>query len=239
LIPNCANTAEIWRDEVRKAGLGELHLCAVQFYGITDPRPWGFDAAVEFPPHGWLVQDNLPDTPPTLTNDKFEGYIFDYHKTVNWALHKGLPDYRWYRAAFPGWDNTARRQHTPHIFANSNAMEFERWMTEILRQTCIMNEPEHQLVFVNAWNEWGEGAHLEPDEQTGLLNLMALNSALNTAKQQAWPLAALRRLREAGDYVDRHHDELHLLNYLRGQEQAARGLAARMRSADLNLLRGG
>jgi tetratricopeptide (TPR) repeat protein len=234
LIPNCRETAEIWREEVRKAGLGELHLCAVQFYGITDPAPWGFDAAVEFPPHGWLVQENLPDHKLKMLNKNFKGQIFDYGKAVDWALSKSIPDYRWYRGVFPGWDNTARRQDTSHIFADSSHIKFEYWLTEVLRQTVTMAPPEHQVVFVNAWNEWGEGAHLEPDDKNGQLNLMALNSALKTARQEAWPLSVLGRLRQAGDYPGRSTDERALLAHLLGQEQSLATLAAQLRATGVN-----
>ena len=234
LLPNASATAAIWREEVLKAGLGELHLCAVQFYGVTDPAPWGFDAAVEFPPHGWLGQENLMVPQPELINPDFKGYIFDYDKCVDWALSKPIPDYRWYRGAFPGWDNTARRQDTPHIFANSNPFSFERWLTAALRQSVIMAPPEHQIVFVNAWNEWGEGAHLEPDEAGGHFNLMALNSALKTARDSGWVLTLLGRLRTRGDYPERTSDELRLVNHLRGHEQALRALSDRLRATGSN-----
>ncbi|WP_407530193.1 glycosyltransferase WbsX family protein [Methylobacterium oryzisoli] len=230
LLPDCKETAAIWREEVRRAGLGELHLCAVQFYGITDPTPWGFDAAVEFPPHGWLVQENLPDTRPELLNDKFNGYVFDYDKSVDYALRKPIPDYRWYRGVFPGWDNTARRQDTPHIFHNSNPLAFERWLTEVLRQTVLMAPREHQVVFVNAWNEWAEGAHLEPDQANGMLNLMAVNAALKSIRHESQPLAILSRLRRFGEYPERSRDERLLLNLLRGNEQSTKVLTAMLRN---------
>ena len=230
LLQDSRKTADLWRDEVLRAGLGEIHLCAVQFYGIQDPRDWGFDAAVEFPPHGWLVQENLPDVPPTLLNENFTGNVFEYSKAVDWALTKTYPPYTWYRGVFPGWDNTARRQDTGHTFANSDASQFERWLTEVLRQTIIMQPVQNQLVFVNAWNEWGEGAHLEPDEATGRLNLMALNSALNAAKKHAWPLSLLKRLREPGDYEGRQNDERSLLSLLRSYERGNAALMNKLRS---------
>ncbi|MGH7887417.1 MAG: glycosyltransferase WbsX family protein [Candidatus Binatia bacterium] len=230
LIPNCADSMAIWREEVRRAGLGELHLCAVQFYGITDPEPWGFDAAVEFPPHGWLVHENLLDVPPKLLNERFAGHIFDYTKSVDFALRKPIPDYRWYRGVFPGWDNTARRQDTPHIFAYNDPFQFQRWLTEVLLQTALMAPPEHQIVFINAWNEWGEGAHLEPDAKTGRLNLMAAHAALGQIQHEDSVINILGRLRKAGPYPERDQDERALLNYLRGQEQSLRELSWRLQN---------
>ncbi|UDL93224.1 glycoside hydrolase family 99-like domain-containing protein [Lichenihabitans sp. PAMC28606] len=222
LMDNASATAAIWRDEVRSAGLGELHLCAVQFYGITDPTVWGFDAAVEFPPHGWLEESNLLKPTPHLLNQDFKGQIFDYRKAVEFSLRKAVPQYQWYRAAFPGWDNTARRQDTPHIFASAKPGEFEAWLTELLRQQIIMSPPEHQIVFINAWNEWGEGAHLEPDERTGFANLNAVASARSAVEEELIVLAAMSRLRRLGDYEGRLADENALLAILQGKERSIR-----------------
>ena len=228
LMPDSRATTARWREEVERRGLGELHLCAIQFYGIGDPEKWGFDAAVEFPPHGWLERENLLDPTPSLVNQSFAGNIFDYAKCVDFALRKQWPPYRWYRGAFPGWDNTPRRQDTPDIFANSSTFQFERWMREILRQTVLLSPPEHQLVFVNAWNEWGEGAVLEPDETSGLHYLQALNSALENVRDQGFVLNIIEKLRDPA-CQDRADAERLLLNIVRGQERALRLLSSNAR----------
>lgn len=233
LISNCMQTAAIWRDEVRKAGLGELHLCAVQFYGIIDPTPWGFDAAVEFPPHGWLDQRNLADIPANLIKDDFKGHIFEYEKCITHAMSKPYPNYTWYRGVFPGWDNTARRQTTPHIFRGNSPDLFKKWLIEVLRQQIIMAKPEHQIVFINAWNEWGEGAHLEPDEHFGYGNLEAVNAALNEVKGDGEILAVLKRLRQPSDYSTRADDERLLLNSVRGYERTIRYLEKKLHENSL------
>ncbi|BBF81380.1 glycoside hydrolase family 99-like domain-containing protein [Asticcacaulis excentricus] len=234
LLPNCRATAEIWREEARKAGIGELHLCAVQFYGVDSPVPWGFDAAVEFPPHGWLVQENLPNTMPEITNPDFVGTILDYSKAIDWALAKPIPDFTWYRGCFPGWDNTARRQNTPHLFCDNDPFMFQRWFQSILEQTVLMAPPEHQIVFVNAWNEWGEGAHLEPCERFGRLNLSAVHSALSYVKSNSYVLTALQKLRTVGSYADRHLDEQTVLHHIRANERSLRALSAHLRSLGVN-----
>ncbi|PNH88034.1 hypothetical protein C1M56_11685 [Vibrio diazotrophicus] len=52
LLPDSKATAERWRKYCREAGLGEIYLVAAQSFGITSPKEYGFDASVEFPPHG-------------------------------------------------------------------------------------------------------------------------------------------------------------------------------------------
>jgi hypothetical protein len=83
---------------------------------------------------------------------------------------------------------------------------------------------------VNAWNEWGEGAYLEPDMAHSHLNLQALNSALSRVRHETEPLSILGRLRRPGIYSGSDRDERQLLNLLRGHEQATRALLAALRA---------
>jgi lipopolysaccharide biosynthesis protein len=179
LFPDARATAERWRKIARAAGFPNLHLCAVQFYGITDPRPWGFDAAVEFPPHQLIGPENRPDQVPAFTNPEFRGDSVDYLKVMSQALRRPLVDYVRYRGVMPSWDNTARRQNTPHVFLNSSPLDYQAWLTAVVAQTRLVLPEEQQFVFINAWNEWGEGCHLEPDQKYGNAWLEATKAALD------------------------------------------------------------
>ncbi len=77
----------------------------------------------------------------------------------------GLPVYR---GLMSGWDNTARRGYNSHIFHDGTPQNYEVWLRRLLDYTRRHHPGDHRLVFVNAWNEWGEGAYLEPDEQVRL-----------------------------------------------------------------------
>lgn len=57
----------------QKAGFKDIHLSAVQFYGIEDPTEWGFDSAIEFPPHKFITPENRPSNMPNITNPNFAG----------------------------------------------------------------------------------------------------------------------------------------------------------------------
>jgi lipopolysaccharide biosynthesis protein len=181
LFPDAKATADRWRRLASEAGLPGLHLCAVQFYGITDPKPWGFDAAVEFSPHGFIGPENRPDDLPHFSNPRYRGGVVDYQKVIAQALRKPVADYRWYRGVMPSWDNTARRQDTSHIFVHSSPRDYEFWLREVVDQ--LQAQPsEHRFVFINAWNEWGEGCHLEPDIKYGRAWLEATRAALSTER---------------------------------------------------------
>jgi len=80
------------------------------------------------------------------------------------------------------WDNSARRPETSVQFAYSNPYLYEKWLTRIC-ETAVAdpNNPEN-LVFVNAWNEWAEGTHLEPDRRYGFAYLEATAKAIKGAR---------------------------------------------------------
>jgi lipopolysaccharide biosynthesis protein len=179
LFPDARGTAERWRRIAVAEGLPGLHLCAVQFYGVDDPRAFGFDAAIEFPPHKFLGPENGPETLPQFSNPRFAGKVVDYQRVVAQALSKRMPeDYVVYRGVVPSWDNTARRQDTPRILLGATPLDFQFWLRRVVEQTRQRHEPEDQIVFINAWNEWGEGCHLEPDVKHGRAYLEATRAAL-------------------------------------------------------------
>ena len=66
-----------------------------------------------------------------------------------------------------------------HIFHGASPGLFERWLRRAVSVTVRIN-PRAPLVFVNSWNEWAEGAHLEPDERTGDRYLGAVRRAVTT-----------------------------------------------------------
>jgi Glycosyltransferase WbsX len=76
------------------------------------------------------------------------------------------------------WDNTARRKRTSHAFLNSDPDFYEFWLRGVIEKTKQMHSGDERLVFINAWNEWAEGAHLEPDKKYGHSYLVATRNAL-------------------------------------------------------------
>lgn len=166
IIPDVQDTIRIWRETAREHGIGELHIVAAQSFGIGDPRPYGCDAAVEFPPHGnrWFINEQLQER---IVNPNFTGMLSDVADFIRYSVERPPEDYILYRTAFPAWDNTARRQDKGLAFVHTSPERYEYWLNTLARQTVERNAPEHQYLFINAWNEWAEGAHLEPDQRYG------------------------------------------------------------------------
>lgn len=183
LLPDVSATAERWRQTCRAQGVGEIYLVAVQsFYERTNPRSFGFDAAVQFPPHGLAVRS---EPPAEMLNPHFNGTFFDFPKTADAFVRDQPSDYRLFKTAMPSWDNTARRQNHAHIFLRSSPEEYERWLKAILGEARSLAFGDERVVFINAWNEWAEGNYLEPDDHHGHAYLTATARALASAASAA------------------------------------------------------
>jgi lipopolysaccharide biosynthesis protein len=79
---------------------------------------------------------------------------------------------------FPAWDNTPRRPEKALAFINATPEVYELWLREIVLRATLRQQTREPLVFINAWNEWAEGAHLEPDQRYGHQFLHATRRAL-------------------------------------------------------------
>ena len=179
LLPSAIATAQRWRQWCRANGIGEIHLAYTQSFENVDPAQYGFDAAIEFPPNN--------SAPPDLTDQRrpadvgFMGKIYDWSIFVDRSREYRTPDYRLYRGVCPGWDNTARRRHTATAFVNNSPALYRIWLENAVRDTRqrIAN-PDERLIFVNAWNEWAEGAYLEPDARFGYAWLQSTRDAITS-----------------------------------------------------------
>src|SRR5258708_29220538 len=118
LLPNPSLAADIWRARCKEMGIGDIYLAAVQSFGISDPRPYGFDAAVEFPPHH-VDQAELISDKFKITNPQFSGKIYDYGTASRVMTEKRGEGYTLFKTVMPSWDNTPRRQDDSHVFVNA------------------------------------------------------------------------------------------------------------------------
>lgn len=183
IIPDIKAFTDAWRAEAQSWGEPGLYLIAAQAYGVDDPTPLGFDAAMSFPPHGVARTDITDDM--DVTNPNFTGSIIDYNTVVENELSRAEPDYKLFRSAMLSWDNTARNQSNARIFANFSIRAYRKWMSHICQSVLSQDKysEDEKIVFVNAWNEWAEGTHLEPDKIYGFAYLQATYDAVSNAHE--------------------------------------------------------
>jgi GT2 family glycosyltransferase/glycosyltransferase involved in cell wall biosynthesis len=166
-----------WREECRRAGIGEIHLVAVRSFSKDDPARFGFDAAIQFPPLQ-IPARNMAGDAALAAVPGFTGSIHDYAEAAAFSLAETAAGYRMYCGLMPAWDNTARRMERATSWTGSSPARYGAWLRATIDRTIREQPPEHRLVFVNAWNEWAEGAHLEPDTRHGYAYLDETAAAL-------------------------------------------------------------
>ena len=178
LFPNFKKTVERWKKCCKKAGLEELYLVNVEtgFEKIKPPSFWSCEAAVEFPPHQSKIVDYHNEI--YLFDRNFKGKIYDYDEVVKVSIKKKPPNYKLFRGIFPDWDNTARRKEST-IFFGASPQKYQAWLEGLCRYTENEFPEDERFIFINAWNEWAEGAYLEPDRKYGYANLNATARALS------------------------------------------------------------
>ncbi len=174
-IPDVSAMVRIWRDACRCAGVDDPYLCAVQRRADDDPD------AVRVRCRGRVSADRAccRERDPRIAGLRatFGGTVFRYANLAAHYLMLPRPPFPQFRGVTPMWDNTARRQDDAMIVTGSTPASFGVWLTNVLQQTRLRHDGEERLVFVNAWNEWAEGNHIEPDSMHGRGYLEALRAA--------------------------------------------------------------
>lgn len=186
LIKRPIHTAEYWREYCLKQGLGNPMLVAAQTFGFSDPKPIGFDAAVEFPPHNILYR-NIKHKMKML-NINHTGSIYDYREMVQKNIIPLDDKYRVFRTVTPSWDNEARKPGRGNSFVFSTPPLYKRWLEQVCLEEIIKNPDDEKVVFINAWNEWGESAYLEPDRRYGYAYLQATKNGVQDAAKYGFLL---------------------------------------------------
>lgn len=174
-FPNIQETAKRWRDFYKKTYDEEILIAMIQSFGNSNPEKFGLDLAIEFPPHTMK---------PTDIKDEFEtfdfyGKIYDVKNvSKDFAGKLSKVDYSLFRGVMTSWDNTARVGSLSNIHF-IDPQNYRDWLMEACNDTMKnVSNPSKRLVFINAWNEWGEGAHLEPDQKHGYAYLNATKQVL-------------------------------------------------------------
>lgn len=194
-LPDARRTTDLWREEAARVGIGELFLARVEsnFIGErVDPRALGFDAAVDFQPDALTLFDlRKHRTPNAEVNVDGKWQLrgsdlwFPYREMIDAMLARPMSAYPRFQGISPGWDNTPRRGTGAGGITGSTPAEFERWLRLLVDECTRRNatgDVTGQAIFINAWNEWGEGCHLEPSARSGRSYLEAVLEALSTGR---------------------------------------------------------
>jgi Glycosyltransferase WbsX len=174
-----ARTTDTFRAECVRNGLPEPLLLGMNSWCKTaDTRAQGFDATVDFEPQ----LSDLPGASDKRITARLRRairlgvldlrlHVYDYEEArARMAARREALGFSVYPTIFVGWDTTPRQGRRGIVVAGATPERFKAGLARLVGE--LHDRPaEHRLVFVNAWNEWGEGNHLEPDLARGHAHL--------------------------------------------------------------------
>lgn len=193
LITNCREMIDLWRQLARENGFPDLYIgyqYPLAFDSDTDSL--GMNFGIEFEPVYTVMELDKEKssligmlrrafTNPQWFKWRLEEKLLHHPKYYNY-------DEMWERiirrypvksnvmpGAFCAWDNTPRRGNKATIYRGAAPHKFEQYL--IRRLQTAKERYYAEYIFINAWNEWAEGAHLEPDEVNGYGYLEAIRNA--------------------------------------------------------------
>jgi hypothetical protein len=182
-----SRTTDLFRERCIKSGMPEPFLLGIDAHCPNhDCRNFGFDSTVRFEPQlGFLPEFNNDkisfskfkrNIKNSIMSPKLKIYDYSFARSL---MNARNPDYPYYPTIFVGWDNTPRRKENGIIIINSSPDKFENGLFEFVK--FIQDKSyEERLIFINAWNEWAEGNHLEPDIKHGLAFLEKIKSIIKS-----------------------------------------------------------
>jgi lipopolysaccharide biosynthesis protein len=102
----------------------------------------------------------------------YRGQVVDYADLSAGAIANRPSAFRLFPGVCPSWDNEARRPGKGLTFVGATPAAYYSWLTAACETTFAVPDASERIVFINAWNEWAEGAHLEPDRHLGYAYLV-------------------------------------------------------------------
>ena len=203
-IPDCSEFIDLWQKLAAQNGLKGIHFVGqtdntgkalagekANYYSADMAKEYyqtvldmGFDAVMSqgFRRAVGLIQGRRRMMWNMLTFSTFlpSHSKMDYSRLMD---HYYVEEDRWenvYPTLLPQWDRTPRAGSKSEILTDSTPEKFQHY-TEQAIQLIAHKQAEHQILFLKAWNEWGEGDYVEPDQRFGHGWLQAIRNAIDKA----------------------------------------------------------
>ena len=217
IIPNAKATIQKWRNLCQELLNEEPLFYMAQAFGDLDPTEFGMDGAIEFPPH--KIAEGLGDCSRAEGGwqDDFNGHYPSYDELVRKSLADNVaPDFPLIKGVTPTWDNEARKPSRGMGYVGSTPKKYQNWLRNVsqyAQQNPIADN--ESFVVINAWNEWAEGAHLEPDVYYGAAYINATYRAMHSVHQ----VEGKQKLILVGHDAYKHGAQLLTLNIFKTLKQ--------------------
>ncbi len=188
-IPELEKVIKVWRELAKRSGIGGIYLVAMRTGFEKYPNNYwlsqGFDAELVFQPGtGDINKFNKWQSLASLGGEEFvntQAIVVDYDKAWPIMASEVTKEDSGFACVVPSWDNTARRAKIgAWILNNSTPEEYQKWLMHEMDRVLERGN-DKRVVFINAWNEWAEGNHLEPDMKHGHGYLEATRNAVTNS----------------------------------------------------------
>ncbi len=150
---------------MKEKGLKEPYIIGTkQFKFYDNPKDWELDAVMEFEISN--IQGLQEKTTPKM-DDNTSFKVYDWSTYITLGKQKKDYIYKTFKTVFPRWDNSARKSYTGAlVYDGATPNIYGTWLQYAINE-ALKNNKDERIVFINAWNEWAEGAMLEPDIKYG------------------------------------------------------------------------
>lgn len=171
-IPCLKKMIEYWRVLAKQNGFADMYFIGANIKGYRQE----LDASLLYEP-AYSMWDLLEKQKVTVHNGVT---CYDYVDVLKSVINvKSIVGLKTYFCGVTGYDTTPRRGNNGECFLNCNSDTFKMMMDKLYEKSV---ENGNEFVFINAWNEWGEGMYLEPDEINGYSYLESLKQVCDKYK---------------------------------------------------------
>jgi Glycosyltransferase WbsX len=210
-LPDAKKSIGIWREYCASMGIPKVHIVCALTHGNLDYEQYGFDGGVEFPPHNLDGISGVVENKTLNFSHDFSGMVCQYRDIANVYLNRQYKSPNIFHTVFPSWDNTARTGARAFITLNGTPANYQYWLAKTIERSKEAHPGKERLVFINAWNEWAEGCHLEPDRKYGHGFLEATLKAKTEGSDQT-------SFVDVGTPKNNSHSDVNLISYVFGLE---------------------
>ena len=174
------NFADTLNKLAKKEGFDGFYIMGSNAFGFNDPEGYKCEGIIEFPPHELYCSE----VETKMISSNYSTKVFDMSHYIKNKKFIYKPNYKLFKTCFPSWDNTPRKAYSGGSIYQLTDEEYSYWLSSLLKWTKENNLDNEQYVYINAWNEWAEGAILEPTTRYGYKNLQILKDCLENLRKE-------------------------------------------------------
>lgn len=180
-----------WNQLAKEQGFAGVYIISMTAWKESQAKSKFISAKTDFVPGKWLRNQDYS------LEKQVRKYLYEKFPNINFWNRVMCNHYSYskinqqflnqehkkneFRCAFVDFDDSARRGKNSTIFIGSTPRKFEKYLKENIKKS---QQEENEFLFINAWNEWGEGNYLEPDKKYGYGYLNAVKRATRKSNNE-------------------------------------------------------